>query len=42
MFYDVDNLVQSNSKKVSNEVTSDDVEPALLLWDKKNETWWEV
>ena len=39
MFYDVDNLVKANKKVVNKEVTSNDVDPVLLLWDKKNQTW---
>ena len=39
MFYDVDKLVKSNKKHVNNEVTKDDVDPVLYLWDPDNETW---
>ena len=39
MFYDVDNLVNANKKTVNKEVTSNDIDPVLLLWDKENQTW---
>ena len=39
MFYDVDNLVKANKKHVNNEVTKEDIDPVLYLWDPKNETW---
>ena len=40
MFYDVDNLVKANSKHVNNEVTKEDIDPVLYLWDSKNDSWW--
>ncbi|XP_068689656.1 uncharacterized protein [Montipora foliosa] len=39
MFYDVDNLIKANKKHANNEVTKEDVDPVLYLWDPKNETW---
>ena len=39
MFYDVDNLMKANSKHVNNELTKEDIDPVLYLWDPKNETW---
>ena len=39
MFYDVGNLVQANQKHVNNELTKEDVDPVLYLWDPENETW---
>ena len=39
MFYDVDNLVKANSKHVNNEVTKEDIDPVLYLWDSKNDSW---
>ena len=39
MFYDVDNLVKANKEHVNNEVTKEDIDPVLYLWDPKNETW---
>ena len=39
MFYDVNKLVKSNKKHVNNEVTKEDVDPVLYLWDPENETW---
>ena len=39
MFYDVGNLVQANEKHVNNELTKEDVDPVLYLWDPENETW---
>ena len=39
MFYDVDNLVKANNKHVNNELTKEDIDPVLYLWDPKNETW---
>ncbi|XP_068740821.1 uncharacterized protein [Montipora capricornis] len=39
MFYDVDSLVKANKKHANNEVTKEDVDPVLYLWDPKNETW---
>ena len=39
MFYDVGNLVKANEKHVNNELTEEDVEPVLYLWNPVNETW---
>ena len=39
MFYDVDNLVKANSKHVNNELTMEDIDPVLYLWDSNNESW---
>ena len=39
MFYDVDKLVKANKKHVNDEVTKEDVDPVLYLWDSINETW---
>ena len=39
MFYDVNKLVKANKKYVNNEVTKEDVDPVLYLWDPENETW---
>ena len=39
MFYDVNKLVKANKKHVNNEVTEEDVDPVLYLWDPGNETW---
>ena len=40
MFYDVDNLVKANSKHVNNELTMEDIDPVLYLWDSNNGSWW--
>ena len=39
MFYDVGNLVKANEKHVNNELTEEDIDPVLYLWDPDNETW---
>ena len=39
MFYDVANLVKANDKHVNNELTKEDIDPVLYLWDPVNETW---
>ena len=39
MFYDVSNLVKANEKHVNNELTKEDVDPVLYLWDPDNKTW---
>ena len=39
LFYDVDQMLKGNKKTVSNEVTNEDIDPVLLLWDTKNQTW---
>jgi len=42
MFYDVGNLVKANRKHVNNELTKEDVDPVLYLWDPENETWFDA
>ena len=39
MFYDLANLVRANEKYVNKELTEEDVEPVLYLWDPDNHTW---
>ena len=39
MFYDVANLVKANGKHVNNDLTKEDVDPVLYLWDPDNQTW---
>ena len=39
MFYDVNNLVKANKEHVNNDVTKEDIDPVLYLWNPKNETW---
>jgi hypothetical protein len=39
LFYDVDQMLKKNRKTVSKEVTKEDIDPVLLLWDKINKTW---
>ena len=39
MFYAVDKLVKANKKHVSDEVTKEEIDPVLYLWDPQNETW---
>lgn len=39
MFYDVANLVKANGKHVNNDLTMEDVDPVLYLWDPDNQTW---
>ena len=39
VFYDVNKLVKANKKYVNNEVTKEDVDPVLYLWDPENEGW---
>ena len=39
MFYDVGNLVKANRKHVNNDLTKEDVDPVLYLWDPDNQTW---
>lgn len=41
MVYDVDQMLKKNRKVVTDEVTSKDIDPVLLLWDKENQTWYE-
>ena len=40
LVYDVDQMLKPNKKVVSDEVTSKDIDPVLLLWDEKNQTWY--
>ena len=39
MFYDVNNLIEANKEHVNKEVTKEDIDPVLYLWDLDNETW---
>ena len=39
MFYNVDNLVKANKKHVKNEVTKEDIDPVLYMWNPKKKTW---
>ena len=39
LFYDVKQMLKANKETVSNEVTKQDVDPVLLLWDTKNQIW---
>ena len=39
MFYDVHKLVKANKKFVNNEVTKEDIDPVLYIWDPTNKTW---
>lgn len=39
MFYDVGNLVKANEKHVNNELTKEDVDPVLYMWNPHNQTW---
>ncbi|CAB4011511.1 Hypothetical predicted protein [Paramuricea clavata] len=42
LVYDVEQMLKINKKVVSNEVTNEDVDPVLLLWDVKNQTWFQA
>jgi hypothetical protein len=33
-------MLKLNRKVVSDEVTNEDIDPVLLLWDTKNQTWY--
>ena len=33
-------MLRGNKKVVSDEVTKEDIDPVLLLWDAKNQTWY--
>jgi hypothetical protein len=33
-------MLKINKKVVSDEVTNEDIDPVLLLWDEKNQTWY--
>ena len=39
MFYDVNNLIEANKEHVNKEVTKEDIDPVLYLWNLDNETW---
>jgi len=39
MFYEVNNLIEANKKHVNKEITKEDIDPVLYLWDPENETW---
>ena len=40
MVYDVEQMLKMNKKLVTDEVTQEDIDPVLLLWDTKNQTWY--
>jgi hypothetical protein len=40
LVYDVEQMLKLNKRVVSNEVTNEDMDPVLLLWDAKNKTWY--
>lgn len=40
LVYDVEQMLKLNERVVSDEVTKEDIDPVLLLWDKKNQTWY--
>ena len=42
VFYDVDELLVGNSKTVSKDVTKEDIDPVIWLWDTKNKTWYNI
>ena len=42
MVYDVDQMLKQNKKVVSDDVTKEDIEPVLLLWDAKNRSWYLI
>jgi hypothetical protein len=33
-------MLKINKKVVSDDVTNEDINPVLLLWDEKNQTWY--
>ena len=35
-------MLKGNNEVVSNEVAKQDIDPILLLWDSKNQTWYAV
>ena len=37
--YDVEQMFKKYKKVLSNEVTSDDIDPVLLLWDLEKKIW---
>ena len=39
LFYDVEEMLKKNKKLVSDEVTKDDIDPVLLLWDVEKKIW---
>ena len=42
LYYDVEEMLKSNAKVVSTEVTKQDINPVLLLWDTQNQTWYDL
>lgn len=42
VFYDVEELLIENSKTVSKDVTKEDIDPVIWLWDTKNKTWYDI
>ena len=40
LVYDVRQMLKLNKKVVSDEVTKEDIDPVLLLWDTVNQTWY--
>ncbi|XP_028399178.1 uncharacterized protein LOC114522645 isoform X2 [Dendronephthya gigantea] len=42
LFYDVDQMLKQNKKTVSSEVNNNDIDPVLLLWHTKNQTWFDA
>ena len=42
LVYDVDQMLKQNQKVVSDDVTNEDIDPVLLLWDEKNQTWFDA
>ena len=40
LVYDVRQMLKLNKKIVSDEVTKEDIDPVLLLWDNVNQTWY--
>ena len=42
LVYDVDQMLKQNKKVVSDDVTNEDIDPVLLLWDEKNQTWYFI
>ena len=42
IFYDVEELLATNSKTVNKDVTKEDIDPVILLWDTKNKSWYDT
>ena len=40
LVYDVNQMLKQNKKVISDDVTNEDIDPVLLLWDTKNQTWY--